>query len=154
MLNIEQQKAVHGVHGVHGYIYNLIDSPGASSSELEALKIRTLKTQITKAIIEERIVEERIKKVDDELKKHPLDKAALNNLLLLFDKLTKQKNEIHSAGAELIKVCQQLEKDTKRKEEIYSAMTDALLEGNEDLRNELENKHTSAEELVQEAMMY
>ena len=148
MLNIEQQKAVHGD------IYNLIDSPGASSSELEALKIRTLKTQITEAIIEERIVEETVKKVDDELKKHPLDKAVFNNLLPLFDKLTKQKNEIHSAGAELIKVCQQLEKDTKRKEEIYSAMTDALLEGNEDLRNELESKYDSATESIANSMMY
>jgi hypothetical protein len=151
MLNIEQQKAVHGVHG---YIYNLIDSPGASSSELEALKIRTLKTQITKAIIEERIVEERIKKVDDELKKYLPDNPVFNNLLILFDKLAKQKNEIHSAGAELIKVCQQLEKDTKRKEEIYSAMTDALLEGNEELRDALESDCDFVTESIVNSMMY
>ena len=63
-------------------------------------------------------------------------------------------NLIDSAGAELIKVCQQLEKDTKRKEEIYSAMTDALLEGNEDLRNELESKYDSATESIANSMMY
>ena len=148
MLNIEQQKAAQE------YICDLIDNPGASSSELEALKIWRLKTERQAAIIKERIVEERIKKVEDQLKKYLPDNAVFNNLLSSLDELTKQKNKIHSAGAELIKVCQQLEKDTKRKDEIYSKMTDALLEGNEELREALESEYYFVTESIANSMMY